>query len=288
MKLLPYLLLLLAPLVPVVQSRIDRRLGAFAEHEGLYLWSGEHIRRLTPGFENVMADVYWLRTVQYFGGQRAFSAKKRFDLLVPLVNITIALDPRLEIAYRYGATFLAEPWPIGAGIPEAAIALLRRGVASNPRNWKLRQDLGLFYLFFMNDPARASEILVDAASVPGAPPFLKTLAASVLVKGGERQSALLLWQQIYEQSEPGQLKDNAALHLGQLKSREAVDALNAAAAEFARRVGRPPATLDELRRSGLTAAPGVDTAGIPFAYNVSTGKASLSPSSPLWRRELSR
>jgi hypothetical protein len=99
---------------------------------------------------------------------------------------------------------------------------------------------------------------------------------------------MLLWQQIYEQSEPGQLKDNANLHLGQLKSQEAVDALNAAAAEFARRVGRPPATLDELRRSGLTPAPGVDTAGIPFAYNVSTGTASLSPSSPLWRRELSR
>jgi len=36
--------------------------------------------------------------------------EKRFDLLVPLVNITIALDPRLEIAYRYGATFLAEPF----------------------------------------------------------------------------------------------------------------------------------------------------------------------------------
>jgi hypothetical protein len=158
------------PLVPVVQSRIDARLGAFAEHEGLYLWSGEHIRRLTPGFENVMADVYWLRTVQYFGGQRAFSTQKRFDLLVPLVNITIALDPRLEIAYRYGATFLAEAWPIGAGNPEAAIALLRRGVANNPRNWKLRQDLGLFYLFFMNDPARASRSWSRPRASPGPRP----------------------------------------------------------------------------------------------------------------------
>jgi tetratricopeptide (TPR) repeat protein len=289
MKLAPYLALLLVPVLPLVQKRIDSRFGTFrVQHEALYLWSGEHIRRLTPGFENVMADVYWLRTVQYFGGQRAFSTDKRFDLIVPLANITIALDPRLEIAYRYGATFLAEPWPIGAGKPEEAVALLRRGVEKNPRNWKLRQDLGLFYLFFMNDPTRTSEILLEGANIPGAPPFLKTLAAYVLVKGGERQSALLLWQQIYEQSEPGQLKDNAALHLRQLQSLEAIDALNAAAAEFAQRVGRPPATLDELRRSGRTTAPVVDVAGTAFEYNPSTGKASLSPSSPLWRRALSK
>lgn len=289
MRLLPCLLLLGAAVLPVVQGRIDRRLGSFrAQHEVLYLWSGEHVRRLAPGFENLMADVYWLRTVQYFGGQRVFSTDKRFDLLVPLVNITTALDPRLEIAYRYGATFLAEPWPIGAAKPEEAIALLRRGLAHNPGNWRLRQDLGLLYFFFLNDAAQASQVLLEAASLPGAPAFLKTLAAQVLVKGGERQSAKMLWQQIYEQSEPGQLKDNAALHLGQLQSLDAVDALSAAAVEFARRAGRPPATLDELRRSGLTSVPTVDAAGTAFDYNASTGQATISPRSPLWRRELAK
>ena len=290
MRLLPYLLLLLGlPLLPLVQKRIDRRLGTFrAQHEVLYLWSGEHIRRLTPGFENLMADIYWLRTVQYFGGERVFSTEKRFDLLIPLINITIAVDPRLEIAYRYGATFLAEPWPTGAGKPDAAIELLQRGLAHNPANWRLRQDLGLLYFVFLDDPVRASEVLLEGARMPGAPRFLETLAAQVLVKGGERQSAKMLWQQIYDQSEPGHLKGNAGLHLGQLHSLDALDALNAAAAEFTRRSGRPPATLDELRRSGLTAVPTVDVAGTPFEYNASTGKAFFSPRSPLWRSELEK
>jgi tetratricopeptide (TPR) repeat protein len=287
-RLIPYLALLLLPVLPLVQKRIDRLGTLRVEHEALYLWSGEHVRRLSPGFENLMADVYWLRTVQYFGGQRAFAPDKRFDLLGPLVNITTAVDPRMEIAYRYGATFLAEPWPMGAGRPEEAVALLRRGVERNPRNWRLRQDLGLFYFFFLKDYARASEVLQEAAHLPAAPPFLKTLAAQVLVKGGERQSAKMLWQQIYEQSEPGQLKDNAAFHLGQLQSLDAADALNAASAEFARRAGRPPASLEELRRSGLTAAPIVDAARTPFEYTAATGKASLSPQSPLWRRELAK
>jgi hypothetical protein len=288
-RFLPQLLILLSPLVPIVQRRIDHGLGTFrAQQEVLYLWSGDHVRRLAPGLENLMADIYWLRTVQYFGGQRAFSTEKRFDLLMPLVNITIALDPRMEIAYRYGATFLAEPWPMGAGNPEAAIELLRRGIAGSPGNWRLRQDVGLFHFFFLNDPRRASQELLEAAGIPGAPAFLRTLAAQVLVKGGERESAKMLWRQIYEQSDPGPMKDNAALHIQQLQARDAIDALNGAAAEFARRAGRPAASLEELLRSGLTDAPIEDPAGVRFEYNASAGKASLSPRSPLWRRELAQ
>lgn len=281
--------MLLAPALPFVQAHIDGGLGDLrARREVLYLWSGEQIRRLTPGFENLMADVYWLRTVQYFGGERAFSAEKRFDLLAPLIDITTTLDPRLEIGYRYGATFLAEPSPMGADRPQEAIKLLRRGVARNPRNWRLAQDLGLFYSFFTNDPVAASQVLLDAAKIPGAPPFLASLAGQVLIKGGERQSAKLLWQQIYSQSEPGQLKENAGIHLRQLQSLDAVDALNAAARDFEQRVGRPPGTLEELRRSGLTTAPNTDAAGTAFEYNASTGKASLSPKSPLWRSDLAK
>jgi len=83
-RLIPYLALLLVPVLPFVQRRIDRDLATLrVQHEALYLWSGEHVRRLSPGFENLMADIYWLRTVQYFGGQRAFSEDKRFDLLGP-------------------------------------------------------------------------------------------------------------------------------------------------------------------------------------------------------------
>ena len=106
---------------------------------------------MVPGFENVMADLYWLRTVQYFGGQRVFAREKRFDLLQPLVDITTTLDRKFEIAYRYGASFLAEPYPIGAGKPEEAVALLERGAANLPRSWLLRQNLGFYAYFFLRD-----------------------------------------------------------------------------------------------------------------------------------------
>jgi len=82
--------LLLAPLlisIPLLQSRIDDRLGGFrSQEEVLYLWRGEQVKRLFPGFEALAADIYWLRTVQYFGGQRVFAEGKSFDLLKPLIT----------------------------------------------------------------------------------------------------------------------------------------------------------------------------------------------------------
>ena len=68
---LAVLLALLVPVVPWSQRHIDEHAGAFrAQEEVLYLWSGEHVKRLMPGYEGLMGDIYWLRTVQYFGGQR--------------------------------------------------------------------------------------------------------------------------------------------------------------------------------------------------------------------------
>ena len=125
------LALALAALVPFFQSRIDATLGAYrAQEEVLYVTSGRDVRRLAPGFDGLAADLYWLRTVQYFGGQRLYAREKRFELLRPLIEITTDLDPRLVIAYKYGATFLSEPKPIGAGRPLEGIAILEKGVAA--------------------------------------------------------------------------------------------------------------------------------------------------------------
>jgi len=114
--------LLLVPAIVAVQRDIDRRFSSEATRlKELQVWSGETIRRMAPGFEDALADLYWLRTVQYYGSERRFNTESHFPLLQPLVEITTTLDPRLVLAYRYGAVFLAEPYPVGAGRPEAGL-----------------------------------------------------------------------------------------------------------------------------------------------------------------------
>lgn len=277
-------LLLVAPLVPLSQQRIDRLAGAFrAQEEVLYLWSGEHVKRLVPGFEGLAADIYWLRTVQYFGGQRRYESGKSFELLRPLIDITTTLDPRLEIAYRYGAIFLSEPPPFGAGRPKEGVAVMEKGVEALPDAWRLRQELGFFHFLFLDDAATASRILLEAAEIPGAAFWLRTLAADLLAKDGDRAASRRMWTQMFEQAEEGIIRDNARVRLEILDSLDLADAVARAVSDFHARHARRPARLEELARAGLWRGPLVDAAGVPLGYDVETGRVSIAQSSPLWR-----
>jgi hypothetical protein len=278
-------LALLALALPLVQARIDALLGPFrSQHEVLYLWSGGQVRRLAPGLESVAADVYWLRTVQYFGGQRAFEAGKSFELLRPLIDITVTLDPRLEIAYRYGAIFLAEPPPVGAGQPQEAIAVLEQGVRALPDRWTLRQDLAFCLFLHLKQPREASRVLTEASELPGAPDWFKNLAADLIAKEGDRDAARRMWARIAQDFE-GFMRVNALNQIEVLDARGEADRLSALVDEFARRSGRRPDSLAELRRAGMLESDPQDAMGTPFEYERETGCVTVSRRSPLWRRD---
>jgi hypothetical protein len=282
-------LLLLAAVLPAIpwsQDQIDRRIGPFrSQEEVLYLWSGAHVKRLFPGFETLAADVYWLRTVQYFGGERLFSREKRFELLRPLVDITTSLDPRLEIAYRYGAIFLSEAPPMGAGRPREGIEVLARGVQNLPRSWRLRQDYGFFHYLFLGEAEKAAAILNEAADMPEAAFWLRMMAADLLTTGGSLADARRMWQQMYDQAEEGIIRQNARVRLEILDSLEVARRIEEAVAELERRSGRRPARLEDLRAAGLWRGPLTDAEGVRFGYHRETGRVGISRESPLWRPE---
>src|SRR5262245_25851077 len=92
-----------------------------------YLPSPSALRRMCGPLKSLMADVYWIRTIQYYGGtKRRMMAqpsdaappaslpavdRAEYGQLYPLLDITTSLDPRFNIAYRFGAVFLAETFP---------------------------------------------------------------------------------------------------------------------------------------------------------------------------------
>lgn len=282
MRLARWAFLILAPLVPFAQRHIDTRLGAFrAQTEVLYL-SGEQLRRLSPGFEDLMADLYWLRTVQYYGHQRIWGGQ-HFELLGPLADVVTDLDPRLEIAYRYGAIFLCERPPVGAGDCERGVGLLQKGARHNPLNWRLRQDMGLFVFTFLNDAPRGAEILREAARLPGAPFWLDSLAALILYKGGDRETSRHIWKGMYDQAEEGPMKYNALAHLRYLDALDAAEEMTRLVRVYEERTGRKPDSLDQLRAAGLLRRPPVDPSGAPFSYDRETGAVTISRKSELWR-----
>jgi hypothetical protein len=281
--LIKVIVVLLLGLVVVVQRQVDRERDRLSTRSATtYLWTGEQVRRLAPGLEALMADVYWLRTVQYVGGQRVFAGGQTYERLGPLIDITVTLDPRMEIAYRYGAIFLSEPPPQGAGQPRAGLDLLERGVRVMPENWRLQQDLGFYHFLFLKDSRKASEILMAASNLPGAPFWLRTLAADTLVRGGERRAARRIWEALRDQSE-GAIKDNAVFQLYVVDALDEADRLTALVRRYEETTHHRPRSLYELVAAGLLPRRPVDPTKVPYEYDANTGEVSVSKSSTLYR-----
>src|SRR5262245_17220556 len=96
---------LLYPMQRWIDSHVKRPSAA---DDVLYLPSGQTIKKMSLGFSPLVADIYWIRTVQYFGRKLVDSDKplsaatKDIDmpLLVPLLDIVTTLDPHHKAAYR--------------------------------------------------------------------------------------------------------------------------------------------------------------------------------------------
>src|SRR5262245_6886426 len=100
----------------------------------LYVQSPAFMTRAALSYDALAADIYWIRAIQHYGGTKlAVGAddgrnRPQYDLLYPLLDLTTSLDPNFDIAYGFGAVFLAEPYPSGAGRPDLAIMLLQKAM----------------------------------------------------------------------------------------------------------------------------------------------------------------
>jgi hypothetical protein len=246
----------------------------------LYVRSGEAVKRLALEFDALAADVYWIRAIQHYGGdRRTREAGRRYELLYPLLDLTTTLDPYFTIAYRFGAIFLSEAYPGGPGRPDQAELLLRKGIAVQPTKWQYYYDAGFVYYWHARDYKTAASWFQRAADLPNAPNWLRPLVASMLTTADDRAAARFLWQQML-QSDQQWMRRNAEHRLRQIEALDLIDQLEA----FVKRYPAPPG--DQLtwqglmRRSPLRQVP-VDSTGTPFDLDPVTGDVTVGKDSPL-------
>ena len=246
----------------------------------LYLTSPALVSRMALGFDALAADVYWIRAIQHYGGDRlGFSeAQKRYELLYPLLDITTTLDPHFNIAYRFGAIFLSEPYPGGAGRPDLAVALLKKGIASRPTRWEYYHDIAFIHYWSLGDYQAAADWFRRGAEQPNAPEWLLPVAASMLAEGKDRASARYIWTQLLH-AEEDWVRKRAQRALVQLQALDQIDALTAEMAKHPRpEVHSWPA----LVRAGIFPGMPTDPTGTPYDINPTTGAITVSRTSPLY------
>jgi tetratricopeptide (TPR) repeat protein len=251
----------------------------------LYFTSGDSIGRLALSFKPLLADVYWIRAVQYFGSTRLDARKaaesgtptpaSHYDLLYPLLDVTTTLDPQFNIAYRFGSIFLAEGYPTGPGRPDLAVKLLDKGFAINPTKWQYLYDKAFVYYWAMKDYREAAHWFSEAAKVKGSPAWMPGLAAFMLGQGGDRRSSRFLWQQIHDTAEQQYMRDNATYHLTQLDMADLADELTALVQRYRAQTGQAVTSFEPLLDAGWLRSQPTDPDGVAFVIDPVTGRATL-------------
>jgi len=285
---------LLACAASVVTLQAAReRFGQVPEVRGtpVIVPSASLIGRASLSYRPLVADLYWLRALQHYGRTKlSTDPAKQYDLLQPFLDLTTSLDPRFNAAYRFGAIFLAEPFPDGPGRPDQAIALLEKGLREQPGKWEFVYDIGFVEYWWRGNHAEAARRFEEASRLPGGPNWLAPLAAVTLAQGGDRRASRMLWEQVRRSAELDWLVRSADLRLAQLDAMDQIERLETAADQASLRLGRAPANWQDVVAAGVLRGIPLDPTGVPYELqpdgHVSLRRDStLNPLPVLGRRQ---
>ncbi len=209
---------------------------------------GAKLKGFSLGFEGLLADWYWMKSLQYLG-DKVVNSKESFSLdnlnslnprlLYPYLNNATDLDPKFISVYEYGATVLP------AIDQEQAIKLTQKGINNNPENWRLYQYLGYIY-WRLENYERAAEVYEKGANINGAPDFLQMMAAKMKSEGGNRETARVIYRQMFEQAQDEQSKETARLRLLELDSLDEREAVQKVLDDYRSKNNRCASSLREI------------------------------------------
>jgi tetratricopeptide (TPR) repeat protein len=256
------------------------------EIEELYV-SPEAARRASICFNGLVADWYWMRSLQYVG-RRALAHQGKVNIsdlsplglkmLAPLLDVTTTLDPEFGAAYEFGAAILP------AFDSDAAVRLAEKGIAANPQSWRLYQHLG-YVRWQRGEYAEASAAYEAGSRQLGAPGWMKELSARVAAEGGNRAVAREVFRRMHDEADDERVRQLALRRLAQIQSFEERDLIRPVLEAHRAEAGACPSEWREvapaLRRvKGLTLGPAgvpLDPSGVPYVLTPGRCEVDLDP-----------
>ncbi len=125
------------------------------DYDLYYVGNANYIKMISAGFESVVADIYWIRSILYFGRRSIITdypmvgkqltddgtdtpefalwkkeVKQRYRYLPGLINMVVDLEPNFQAPYFFGGLMIS----MKAGEVDKSIALLNKAERSIPEN----------------------------------------------------------------------------------------------------------------------------------------------------------
>ncbi len=141
-----------------------------------------YIERMSFGFQEVTADVLWIRTIQDFDYcDQRIAAKicANNSWLYKMLDAVTNLSPHFRTPYAAGALALT----VLISDIEGATKIFDKGVKEFPQDWPILYRAAYHYLYEVKDKKRAAELLIQAGQ-NGAPPWVFSLAGRLYSDSG--------------------------------------------------------------------------------------------------------
>lgn len=210
---------------------------------------GSRMKGFTFGMDGLIADWYYMRSLQYVGDKMLANKEENIDLddlrslnprlLYPLLDNATSLDPNFLGAFYYGAVIL----PAIDG--EQAKRLTLKGIENNPDSWRLYQYLGYIY-WKLGDYEKSAEAYEKGSDISGAAPFMRLMSGAMRSEGGSRSTARQIFEQMLEATDDPAVRITAQRRIAQLNSLDEREAIDQALSEYSTHNGRCPSSLNEI------------------------------------------
>ncbi len=184
-----------------------------ATEELLFFPSGTLLKPACLGFDTMVADLCWVRALQYYGLHRL--TDHRYDGSQHLFTTITELDPQYQSAYLLGAVVLAQD----VGDTPAAMQLLARGMRARPGDWQLPFEAGFVWYVVEGQPDRAEPWFRRAAALSPNPDLARRFAAWCAMRAGRHEDAQAMWTMLAEQTTDPALRRVARQYLTRLEGR---------------------------------------------------------------------
>jgi tetratricopeptide (TPR) repeat protein len=255
--------------------------------------NGSYLKGYALGTESLIADWYYMRSLQYVG-DKLINSKSDFiniedlrdlnpRLLYPYLDNATDLDPHFIAAYSYGALVLP------AINTEQAIKFTEKGITNNPNEWRLYQYLGYIY-WHQKNYQKAAEYYQKGSEIEGSAPFMKMMSAMMRSEGGSRETARKIFDQmLVDNAQDPAVVTTAKLRLMELDWLDQRDAINGVLTKFKESNGRCatdlPEILPQLRTVHLTGSDFqldatnqlTDPSGAPYLLDQNKCEVKLDP-----------
>jgi hypothetical protein len=204
------------------------------------------------GYRAVVADLLWVRAVLLFGDRLGEEDPRWSGWLYHMVDLATDLDPEFRAAYKYGGIMLR----VGGATGDQSSLIFAKGARHLPQEWYFPSSLGMNY-YLQKAETRAYRAIAArhmrvASVLPGAPFYLRNLAASLTVEAESPRDALAFVEGELSGSPPGKARDALVVKRIELQwdvaRYDAEEALKACASGW----DRKPASPEEAVSWGCT------------------------------------